>query len=175
MVRIFCVGKKCSLSLSPAQEMEVRYYCKGRYISFMLHGVICRKTTIFILHAVRTSKLRQRAIPYDNTRQRTTKHSRLQLLVLPNAQPAASLWMLLAVIHRVSMRNTPAFAERYRKDCPELWGKSPLGLLIIMLQYSTMLRFSSDTMDISLKKPASWHGAWDRNRRLRRYVSGEKQ
>jgi len=28
-----------------------------------------------------------------------------------------------------------------------------------MLQYRTMLRFSSDTMDISLKKPESWHRA----------------
>jgi hypothetical protein len=133
MVHIFCVGKTCSLSLSlslsPAQEIEVRCYCKGRYIYFMLHGVICRKTTIFILHAVRTLKLRQRTTPdYGNTRQRTAKHSRLQLLVTPNAQPAASLWMLLTVIDRVSMRNTPAFADRYRKHCPGLRGKSPLRL-----------------------------------------------
>jgi len=44
--------------------------------SFMLHGVICRKTAIFIVHAVRTSKLRQRTTPdYGNTRKRTAKHS----------------------------------------------------------------------------------------------------
>jgi len=31
-----------------------------------------------------------------------------------------------------------------------------------MLHYRTMLHFSADTMDISLKKPESWHRAWNR-------------
>jgi len=106
---VFSVSEKCalslSLSLSSAQEMEVGYSCKVRYISFMLHGVICRKTAIFIVHAVRISKLRQWTTPgYGNTRQRTAKHSRLQL-VSPNAQPAASVWMLqLSNVSRCGIR-----------------------------------------------------------------------
>ena len=142
--------------LSSEQEMDVGCSCKVRYISFVLHAVICRKTAIIIVHVVRTWKLRQRTTPdYGNTRQRIAKHSRLQLLVSPNAQTAASVWILFTETHCVAMRNTPAFAERYRKHYPELWGKSPLVCMIIMLQYRTMLRFSADTMDISLKKPES--------------------
>jgi hypothetical protein len=41
-------------------------------------------------------------------------------------------------------------------------GNFHLVCMIIMLQYRTVLRFSADTMDISLKKPESWHRAWDR-------------
>jgi len=159
---VFSVSEKICSRCS-AQEIEVGCSCKVQYLSFMLHGVICRKTAIFIVHAVRTSKLRQQTTPdYGNTRQRTAKHSRLQLLVSPKAKPAGYFCMNVRVIHCVAMRNTPAFAERYRKHYPELWGKSPLVCMMIMLQYRTMLRLSADTMDISFKKPESWHRAWDR-------------
>ena len=109
----------------------------------MLHGVITRKTALFIDHAVRNSKLMQ-----PKSSQRTAKHIRLRQLVLPNAQPAAAVWML----HSDPLCRGAPLVSVIGDAIPICEGNLHLACMRILLQHCTMFRFSAD-ISLNLQEP----------------------